>query len=100
MAATMTTTPGSGDDATPLGNNDTPLDVCLATMAARSGDNANLGDDATPLGTRSVTKTPSSETLGNNTTLSNDSTLGNNVTLANNAIPLGDNTKLVAQTLR
>jgi hypothetical protein len=63
----------------------------------RLGDNANLGDNATPLGARSVTTTPSSETLGNNTKLGNNSTLGDNATLAN--WPLGNNTKLVVWTL-
>ncbi len=66
----------------------------------RSGDDANLGDDATPLGARSVTTTPSSEMLGDNTKLGNESTLGDNATLTDDATPLGDNTKLVVQTLQ
>jgi len=58
MAATMTTTPRSGDDTTLLGNDAVPLGARLATTTARSGDDADLGDDATPLGARLVTTTP------------------------------------------
>ena len=53
-----------------------------------------------PLGARLVTTIPSLETLGDNTKLGGDSTLGDNAMLANNATPLGDNTKLTAQTLQ
>ena len=79
MAAMMRTTPCSGDDATPHGD-DATLDACLATMMARLGDDANLDNDATPLGACSVMTTPSSETLGNNTQLGYNFTLGDNVT--------------------
>ena len=100
MAATMTTTPRLGDKATPLNDNTTPLGACSATMMVRLGDNTNLGENATLLGARSVTTTPSSETLDNNTKLGNNSTFGDDAMLANNATPLGDNTKLVARTVR
>jgi hypothetical protein len=64
MAATMTTTPRSGEDTTPLSNNHVPFGARSATMTARSGDDANIGNNATTL----------------------------DATLANNATPFGDNT--------
>ena len=100
MAETMMTMPRSGNGATLLGNDATPLNTRLATTTARSGDNANLGDDAMPLGACLVTTTPSSETLGDKTKLGNNSMLGDDATLTNDATPLGDNTKHIARTLR
>ena len=75
MAATMTTTPCSGNNATPLGKDATLLSACSATMMSRLGDDANLGDNATLLAARLVMTTPSLEALGDNTKLGNDSTL-------------------------
>ena len=75
MAATMTTMPRLGDDATPLCDNALPLGACSVTTTPRSGDDANLGNNATPLGARLVMMAPSLKTLGNNTKLGNDSTL-------------------------
>jgi hypothetical protein len=101
MAATMTTTPRSVNDATPLSNDTTLHGARSAMMTPRLGDDANLGDVATQLGVRLVMMTPSSEMLGNNTTLcDDDATLGKDAKIGNDATPLGNNTKLVAQTLQ
>ena len=83
-----------------LGNNATPLGARSATTTACSGDDANLDNNATLLGARSVTTTPKLNDNNTNTKLVNNSTLGNNATLTDDATPFGNNTKLVARTLR
>ena len=70
-------------------------------MTPHLDDNANIGNNAMPLGARYVTTMSSLEMLSDNTTLcDNNAMLGNNATLRNDTMPLGNNTKLVAQTLQ